>query len=178
MTEWLKEGFFVKIGDLFYQITAVEPLNYATNEGDTTEFTVIATAATSGFKDITELEPAESPPRLYQVRAGIQDGLVYRFKIPSGTNRWGIDEDKDIGYLDNIKSPVFDKNDDYEFWLINDYYPSVEASNAVGISVIPKVSFEGMKYDIKSVDGPTTEKLFRGQLKFREITLGGVRVSE
>lgn len=189
MTEFLREGYFVKIGDLFYQITAVEPFNYATNEGDLTEFTVISTAATSGFKDIKNLEPSESPPRLYQVRAGIQDGLDYKFKIPTGTSRWGVDEDKDVGYFDHTKTPFFEMNEDYEFWLINDYYPSVQASNAVGISVIPKVYFEGMKYDVKLVKGmdirsgaidpgSVADRLSKGQLSYRAITLGGVKVSE
>jgi len=178
MSEFLKEGYIIKLGDNFFKVIGSEPFNYKTNDSTTDEFTVISTAASSGFKDITNLEPSEVPMRLYQVRVGIQDGCAYYFKIPTGTNRWGVDEDKDVGYIDNIKSPYFEANDIYEFFLIHDYYPSVNASNAVGISVIPCVYFEGMKYDIERLSSNDAQRLRSEGKPYKEIILGGVKVSE
>ncbi len=152
----------------YFQVQATEPFNYATGEGSETEFSSVSTGSTSGFKNIKILEPDKTPRRLFQVWPGIKDGCVYFVKIPTGTNRWGIDEDKDVGYLDNLKSPYYAKNRHYEIWLISDFYPSINASNATGASITPKVYFEGMKYDIKELLGKPAV--------FRALTLGGVAV--
>lgn len=170
MSEKLRVGdnvFIPSLQNKYFTIKAVEPFNYATGEGSSTEFTSIATGAASGFKNIDILEPDDNPRRLFQVRFGVKDGCTYFFKIPTGTNRWGVDVDKDVGYIDNEKSPYYAMNPNYEFWLIHDVYPSVNASNATGASVTPKVHFEGFKYDITEITKPSI---------FRTITIGGVAV--
>jgi len=172
MSDQLRPGDFVKlIGSgmetpKFYQVDRLEPFNYATNEGDETEFSSVSTGSDSGFKNISELEPAKVPFMLYQVLMGVKDGCQYYIKIPAGVNRFGIDEDVDIGYIDNKKTPWNAMNEQYEFWLISDQYPSINASNDTGASVTPKVWFEGLKYSLIP---------YAGEPKiFRTIVLGGI----
>lgn len=177
MSEFLKIGYFVKLGELFYKITGTEPFKYATGEGRYTEFTAVLTGAESGWKDIEALEPSNAPPHIYQVRPGVKDGCKYYFQLPTGTHVWGIDEDKDVGYIDSKLSPHYAKNDDYEFFLTHDHYPRVNADNATGQTVTPKVYFEGMKYDYTEAEEDEIVLLAERRLPYREIRVGGIKTA-
>lgn len=165
MSETLLEGHFVKLGDTFYRIKSREAFNYITGDSTTAEFTTVATGATSGFQNIDVLEPDKD--QLYQVWVGVKDGERYQIKIPTGTNRYGVSEDQDVGYIDNEKSPYFAKDKLYEFWLIKNVFPAINALNNTGRTLTPAVWFEGMKYELEKVTGgaPTT---------YKTITIGGL----
>jgi len=102
--------------------------------------------------------------------------MRYYFKIPTGTNRFGIDDDKDIGFVDEDMSPYDDPNEDFEFWLVNEYYPSINAKNDSLVTLPPKVYFTGMKYDITEVkEHDILARLKNGLIPFKTVTIGGVR---
>ena len=167
MTDTLRTGdnvFIPRLDNLFFVVEAVEPFNYSTGDSDT-EFSSVATSANSGYVNIDYLEPDKDPIRIYQVWFGVKDGCTYKFKIPVGTDRWGIDEDKDVGYITNETSPYYAKNENYEFWLTHNTYPAIQASNATGSTVTPKVYFEGVKYTLK--------RLSAKPAIYRTIRVGG-----
>jgi hypothetical protein len=184
-TEFLKENYYVKIGnvpefeDKFFKVKTAEPFTYETGTSDTAEFSAVASGSKSGFKNIEVLEPDDSPFHLFQVRWGVQDGCKYWIKIPTGTNRLGVDEDKDVGYITNTKSPYYAPNELYEIWLIHDFYPAIDAENITPSSLTPKVWFEGMKYDLEEVkDTRLLAMLKAGDIPSRTITIGGVKTTE
>lgn len=171
MSEPLRTGDNVKIvadgvDAKFYEVTSIEPFNYETGTSTTAEFTSVASGSKSGFKNITVLEPDDTPKRLFQVWPGVKDGMTYFFKIPTGTSRWGTDVDKNVARFDNLKAPDYAKNELYEFWLVSDFYPSIDASNATGAAATPVVFFEGWKYGIKLLPAKP--------LVFRTIKIGGL----
>jgi hypothetical protein len=179
MSEQLKEGYYVRIAGSFYKIIGVEPFQYETGNESTPVFTSVAVGSDSGWVNMTTMEPDEKPqPRLFQAWFGVRDGCQYFFKIPSGTNRFGVDEDKDIGFIDNELSPMYNPNKQYETWLIHDYYPSILAKNGTDATVIPRILFTGFKYDIEKVyEGtPIYDSLLNERTPSRPITLGGLKV--
>lgn len=181
MSEFLKEGFIVSIPTLkgrseFWQITAKEPFTYETANSTSSEFSVVANGADSDFKNITVLEPDDNPPRLYQVRIGFKDGADYYLKIPTGTNRFGLDEDKDVGYLNSKNCHYTAMNEMFEFWLVHDYYPSINASNDSGVQLTPKAYFSGMKYDIEPVTDQAAIAKAKTEKRYKLITVGGTKL--
>lgn len=175
MPKNLIEGFYLTIAGTkvreFYQITAKEPLHYITDP-TTAEFTAVAHNAESGFQNIENLEPEEG--RLYQCFFGVADACRYYFKIPGGTDRWGIDKDKDIGFIDNIISPHFAPNPNFEVFLVENIYPSINAKNYTTVTVTPKIYVEGFKFDLREVTKEEHKKLADGEKRFTIITIGGV----
>jgi hypothetical protein len=181
MSEYLKEGYIALIPELkgiseYWRITAREPFVYRTNEGQTSEFdATVASGSTSGWKNIVNLEPDDNPRRLYQVRVGVKNGMAYYFKIPTGTNRFGVDEDKDVGYLDNINAHYAAMNELFEFFIIKNFYPSINATNNSSVTQTPKVYFTGMKYDIEPVKDVNEIQKAKNEKKYRYVCIGGVR---
>lgn len=167
----LKEGYYIQIQGNFFQIIAREPFRYVT-DSSTAEFTAVTTGSESGFQNIEKLEPDEG--RLYQCFFGFADGLTYFFKIPTGTDRYGVDEDKDIGFLDSILSPYFAPNPDFEVFLVENIYPSINAKNESGVTVTPKVYAQGFKYDLREVTAEEEDELVGGKRNFTIVTVGGV----
>jgi hypothetical protein len=181
---WLKKGYFVELtfpgapDDNYYEITAAEPFEYETGTEDTAIFSAVSSGSDSGYKNIELLEPDDVPPHLFQVLWGVKDTQVkYYLKLPTGTNRMGVDEDKDIGFITAEKSPYYAPNPLYQFWLLHAWYPSIKAVNESPVTITPKIWFKGMKYDIKKVGGETLELLKAGKLPCRRIEIGGVRTS-
>jgi hypothetical protein len=180
---WLKENYFIYIGDpinKFYKITRREAFEFETGREDTAIFSAVSSGSESGYKNIDILEPDETPRHLFQVLWGVKDTLVrYYLKLPTGTNRFGTDEKKDIGYINAERSPYYAPNPDYMFWLVNDWYPSINAVNESPVTITPKIWFRGMKYDIEEVkETKVLSMLKSGQLPHRKITLGGIKTSE
>lgn len=181
--ERLKDGYYVRIPQLgkdigkeFWVITGSEPFNYKTGDSTSAEFSAVADGSESGYKNISVLEPNDTPRRIYQVVMGVKDGCQYYVKIPSGANRFGVDVDKDVGYLDNNTSYYLAKNEMYLFWLAHNYYPSINAVNDTGISKTPQVFFEGYKYDIEPVsDAATLSRLQSNIQQSTMISIGGVK---
>lgn len=154
----------------YYRVVNMEPFIYVTGEGDDTEFTAVATGSNSGWKDVEALEPNDS--QLYFVRPGVKDGCDYYLKIPSGTERWGVNEDTDVGHFDNELTPYHSpggETGEYGFWLAKDQYPSYKADNNTGHSLTPKVWHQGIKFTFEALNGkPDT---------FTIIPLGGLAIS-
>lgn len=182
MSLFLKTGFFVKLNtpetkNKFYEIAAREPFEFQTGDEQTAIFSSVASGAESGYKNIDELEPDDNPPHLFQVLWGVKDGCTYYLKLASGTDRLGIDKDLDVGYITNEKSPYCDPDPLYQFWLIDNWYPAINAKNGTTNSLTPKIYFKGMKYDIDEVkDVSKLQKLRANITPYKPITIGGVTI--
>lgn len=174
----LKVGHFVEINDDFFEVRRLEPFEYRTGQESTTFFSDVSSGGTqSGYINITELEPDDNPKRLFKVDWGIMDGMLYQMKIPTGSARFGTDESKEIGKVDNMISPWYAPNENFSFWLIKDYYPAINAINNTRITQTPRIYFRGVKYDIDPVrDKDKENKLRAGTLPVLHVTLGGVRI--
>lgn len=167
----LKPGFIVKIFERYYRIKAAEPFRYDTGDESSAFFSSVSSGSDSGFKNITELEPDDLPiPHLFWVVPGFEDGMQYSIKIPTGTNRFGTDVTKGIGYLDNLMSPYYAPNEDYGFWLVNNYYPAINAKNVMSVAMTPKVHFRGIKFDLE----PTTNPMNGSPVQ--EVIIGGLEI--
>ncbi|MBA7553928.1 hypothetical protein ES705_46532 [subsurface metagenome] len=153
----------------FFRILRKERLIYITNEGDTTEFTAVATAAESGFKDIEALEPDKN--QLYQLRPGTKDGIKYHAKM-TGKERYGPRLDTDMAYFTNQDSFWITPSEEFEFFLIQDMFPSYNAKNATGATITPKIYFKGWQYDYEEAKEYAAE---RKPPEFTPITLGGLK---
>lgn len=103
--------------------------------------------------------------------------IKYYIKIPSGQNRFGVDDDKEIGFLNADKSPYYDPNPDYETYLIADWYPAINCVNNSPVTITPKVYFKGMKYDIAELDPATMEAVKAGKIPYRKIVFGGLKIA-
>jgi hypothetical protein len=172
---YLKEGWIVYIDDpllSYYKIVRREPFDYETGEEDAALFSTVAFGAESGFVSIEVLEPDKDPQHLFQVRWGVQHTLAkYYIKIPSGQNRFGIDDDKEIGFVNADKSPFYDPNPQFEFWLINGWVPAVNCRNNGPTTIRPKIWFKGYKYDIEKV----ADQRGASVGAYRKIVFGGLK---
>lgn len=178
---WVKENYYVFIDDplnKFYKITRREAFDYETGEEDTTIFSSVAAGGESGFKNIDVLEPDKTPMHLFQVLWGVKDTqFKYYIKLPTGTNRHGTDDDKDIGFIDFQKSPAYDPNPAFMFWIVFDYYPAINAKNVSPFTLTPKIYFTGMKYDIEEITDKTIIGELRRTGKYKRISIAGIRTT-
>lgn len=141
-------------------------------------FAAVAAAANSGWIDLDDLDPRDNPKELLQIRMGFEDGLHYYVKYPSGTNIHGVNRSKDVAYLDSMKSPRLMPNDDYEYWALHDWYPSVNAVNPTAYADTPKVFAEGWRYTLRKATVPEARAVQTGGRYCRFIQLGGVQQQE
>lgn len=188
--EDIREGYYVKVltpalEGKFFRVGKEEGFDYETGTSDTAEFTAVASGSESGFKNIDVLEPDEAPMHLFWVEWGLKDGCKYSIKIPTGTDRLGVDEDKDVGFVTNEKSPYYAPDPLYGFWLVADYYPAVNAENVTPFSLTPKVWFRGKKWDVDEVTEADMiiklqnyEKGITPSIPFTKITIGGIKSAE
>ena len=102
--------------------------------------------------------------------------MRYYWKIPTGTNRFGVDVSKSIGFLDNYMSPFDDPNEDFEIWLVREYYPAVNAQNKSTVPLTPQIHFTGFKYSIEEIKDPEIlRRLDTGIIPCRKIIIGGLK---
>ena len=181
----LKIGYYVKIVGIdkeleakLYKIMREEALSYVTgDESPTAYFSAVASGSESDYKNIEVLEPSKTPKHLAFILWGVKTGGQYYLKLPTGTNRFGTDRDKDIGYITNETSPWVEPNSKWSFWLINDYYPAINFINNTLFSITPQIFFQGIKYDIEEVTG--SEKItVEGDKRFSIVNIGGIKGSE
>jgi len=138
-------------------------------------FVSVATADESGFKDHEKLEPRENPAELYRVRWGVKDGCDYYLKLPSGTERLGVYQKKDIGKITALDSDYLAPAEEYGFWMVHGDFPSFNAKNNTGYSITPCVYFEGEKYNIEKIENPETlTQLKEGKLPYIPVVRGGI----
>lgn len=178
---FLKVGHIVHLiingKEQFHRIMRREPFDFETGEEDSAIFSTVASGSTSGFKNIEQIEPDTDPFHLFQVVMGFRDAgdVKYYVKMPAGQNRFGTDDDKEIGFLNADKSPSYDPNPDFTVYLINGWYPAIDCRNNSPVTITPKVYFKGMKYNTAVITDPTTIKnLQNGAVPYREIIFGGV----
>lgn len=168
---------YVNVYDEFYKIGDVEPFQYDTGQETTAVFSAVAASATSGFQNLTQLDPDDKPRRhLFQVMIGVNYNFRYYFKIPTGTNRFGTDETKSIGFLSPTISPWYAPNKDFQFWTVAEYFPAIDATNDnPNETITPVVRTVGFKYELHELDKETKEKLRQGMKAYKHITVGGLR---
>jgi len=171
---YLKEGWIVYLDDPYreyYKIVKREPFDYETGEEDTAVFSTVAFGAESGFRNIDQLDPDKDPLHLFQVRWGVQDTRAkYYIKIPAGQNRYGVDEDKEIGFINADRSPFYDPNPLYEFFLMYDWVPAFNCKNTGPVTITPKLWFRGMKYNIERI----SDQRAAASGVHRKIVFGGL----
>lgn len=173
-----KNYVFVNAYNQFYQIGEVEPFQYDTGQEATAFFSAVAAGASSGFKNITEIEPDDKPSRhLFQALVGVQYAFNYFFKIPTGTSRFGSDVTKGIGYIDAALSPFYKPNKDFQMWFVKSYYPAISATNTASAETLtPAVRFTGFKYELLDIkDSSVLDNLQTGRQPYKHITVGGLR---
>lgn len=176
---YLKEGHIVWVDKplaKFYQIQRKEPFDFVTGEEDTAIFSTVAPGAESGFKNISLLEPDDKPLHMLQALWGVEHlyPIKYYAKIPAGTNVFGIDDDKEIGFIDASKSPYYNPNPLFMFYLVTKWFPSFNCVNNGAVTIRPKIWFRGMKYDIADAPADLVALVRAGKLPHRRIYFGGV----
>lgn len=167
---------YINVHRKFFKIGNVEPMQYDTGREATAFFSSLAaTTGTSGFVNITELDPDDIPNRtLFQLMVGVQYKMRYYFKVPTGTNRFGTDVTKSIGYLTPEISPYQAPNKDFQIWLVDQYYPAVDARNDSSEALTPRIRFTGFKYELVEVTPEEQKRLQSGQQVFKHVTVGGL----
>ena len=171
---YLKEGYTVFIDEPYngyYRVIRREPFDFVTGEETPLIFSAVASGAESGFKNIDTIEPDNDPLHLYQVIWGVADtgDIKYYYKLPTGQNRAGVDEDKEIGFINADKSPFYDPNPLFQFWLIHDWYPAINCVNGSPCTITPKVWFRGMKYDIQRLQDSEKPQIVK------KVVFGGIK---
>lgn len=194
MENELKEGYFFSFVGTnapeaykgkFYRVISVESFVYKTGDTTTAEFTAsVASGSESGFKLIEVLEPAKEKNHLFYVKWGIKDGMEYQIKIPTGTDRLGLDRDQDVAIIDNTKTPWCDMNPDFAFYLIHDLIPSFNAKNNTPAAGTPQIHFQGEKYHYEEITDPAILQKLRNYesgvtpyIPSKKVTLGGIAKS-
>jgi hypothetical protein len=173
----LRIGFVIELDGRYFEITAIEPFNYMTGDEDATDpFSSVAASGSKDYTNISVLDPDEDPAHLYEVFWGVKTGGIYRMKLPAGTQRLGVDEDKDVGYVDMQRSPWFAPNPAYKFWLRHDRYPQIAFSNiSTTDAITPKILFEGYKYDLQPATNDAIANMKTRGVPPKKIIVGGVK---
>lgn len=171
---YLKEGYSIYIDEPlnnYYKIVRREPFQFVTGEESPAIFSTVASGSQSDFKNIAVLEPDNEPLHLLQVLWGVKDvdPVKYYVKIPTGQNRFGIDLSKEIGFIDATESPWYKPNPLYQFWLKNDWIPSINCKNGSPVVITPQVWFKGMKYDILLITQQAAGAIVK------KVVFGGVK---
>jgi hypothetical protein len=177
---YLKEGWVVYIDDPyngFYRIARREPFDFVTGEESPAIFTPVLPGGQSAYQNVVTLEPDNDPLHLFQVRWGVQESgnVKYYLKVPTGQNRFGVDVNKEIGYINADKSPWFDPDPLFQFWLVHDWIPAVNMRNGSPTTITPKIWFRGMKYDIEKITNAGTISQLRQSGVHKKIVFGGVK---
>ncbi|MDP2672034.1 MAG: hypothetical protein Q8O68_00805 [Candidatus Daviesbacteria bacterium] len=166
---------FINAYNQFFKIGEVEPFQFDTGQESTAIFSSVAVGGSSGFKSISEMEPDQTPVRhLFQALIGVKYDFKYYVKLPSGTNRFGSDVTKSIGFIDSELSPLHHPNKNFQMWFVNNFFPAVEAQNQSAEPLTPLLRFVGFKYELKPVDENTLQRLQSGSLPFKHVTVGGL----
>jgi len=160
--------------------TKREKFNY---ESDTaaaaTLFTaVVAAAANSGWRPMEDLEPRTVPEEVIQVVLGFEDGFDYYVKFPAGTNIHGVNKQREWAYINAERSHQLHPNDDYEYWCIEKWYPSIIAVNNTPYADTPKVFAQGERYLFRDATVEEGTLVRAHKVPCRYILMGGVASEE
>ena len=168
-----------KLENRFFKVTNKEPFYYETGRTDTAEFNAtVAFGSNSGFRNIEVLEPHDS--HLLGVDWGVKDGGRYQMKMPTGSDRLGLDEDMDVGFVTNELSPWIAPDPVYGFWLVQTLYPAFQMTNDAPKTITPKIYFRGLKLSFEEVGDAMLNtrlnsfKQGKGGQPFFNVMIGGV----
>ena len=176
----IKPGFYVQLvaassedpmNNKIIQILREEASDYETGDGATAEFSTVASGSNTGFRQVVSLEPDTG--RLAWYKWGIFTGGVYEMQVNAGSSRLGVDEAKAAANITMEKSPSFDPEDDYAFYLVTDWWPAINCTNTTPNTITPKVRFIGWKWDFKEIVGAQAAQILQSG-KYTVATLGGV----
>jgi len=180
MSKPLRNGELIRLStnlEGIYAVQLKETFNTDSPER-TVAFEAVVAAGSSGWTDLDDLDPREHPPELLQIHLGFEDGFNYYVKYPSGSNIHGVNRDKDVGFLNSERSPALMPNDNYEYWALHDWYPSVNAVNPTAYTDTPKVYASGYKYTIRPATPAEAAAVKAGRRYCRFVQLGGVQQME
>lgn len=176
-----KAGYYVTfIGDdrylgKYYRVIAVEAFQYQTgNTSGTAEFSTVASGSTTGFKDIKAIQPGDTPLKFVYAEWGLKDGMEYQMKLQAGSIRLGPDNDLNVGIVTNEISPYYEPDPSFGMWLVDDWFPSIQAENVTPFTQTPQVWFKGLKFQIEEVTDQTKIQTIVQAQRYMVITLGGV----
>jgi len=159
---------------VYYVVTAREKFNSDSPEDSANAFAAVTSGNNSGWKQLKELDPKENPAELYHVVLGFEDGFDYYLKFPAGTNIHGLNEDKDVAFINAERSPAICPNEDYEMFLLHGDYPEINAVNNHTYSDTPKVYAEGWKYLFKPAGVAVRDRILNRAIRPRFIQRGGL----
>lgn len=178
MSEYLNIGDYVDIREslegpekICRIVGGPERVNYDTQDALTAPFVAVLNGASSGYQNLTELQPREDPAELLQLRTGCEDGNDYYIKNPTGTQRHGVWENIEQRAFNARTSPRQGMDEDLEMWLVHSDFPSINAVNETGYANTPRLFFEGVVYNYEKVKNITAEM----RTKARIIIRGGVK---
>lgn len=133
---------------------------------------------------ITDLEPQRLDV-IYQVIFGVKTGVYVYVNLPLSTRIWGLDKtptakttNRRIGEVTQDTSPYESPDFETELFLQRggDFaYPALSVFNPTNRSLRPRIRFEVNKLQLKEItarDGEIFEKLRKGLLFYRPISLG------
>lgn len=171
---FLKEGYTIYVDEplnKYYKVVRREPFSYITGNETPVIFSTVASGSETGFKNIDALEPDDDPMHIFQVLWGVADydPVKYYMKIPSGQNRFGLDNDKEIGFVDAAISPWFNPSALFQFWLKPDWIPAINCKNGSACVITPKIYFQGMKYDVAALTKDQAGTIYK------KVVFGGVK---
>lgn len=161
-------------------VTRREKYNYESDcAAAATVFTAaVAAAANSGWRPLEDLEPRTVPEELVQVVLGFEDGFDYYVKFPAGTNIHGVNKQREWAYINAERSHHLAPNDDYEYWCIEKWYPSINAVNNTPYADTPKVFAQGYRYLFRDATRDEGALVRAHKVPCRYILMGGVASEE
>ena len=177
----IRPGFYVQLvaaspedpwNNQVIQIVREEASDYETGDGATAEFSTVASAGNTGFRQVTSLEPDKK--RLAWYKWGVFTGGIYEIQINAGSSRLGVDEAKAAANITMEKSPWFDPEDDFGFYLVENWWPAINCTNTTPNTITPKVRFTGWRWDFKDIVGAQAAQILQSG-KYTVATLGGVK---
>jgi hypothetical protein len=163
---------------------------------DYTFASATANGVIGNFVEIANLEPkqvAEPEIQLYQVRAGVDVGMIYSEMLAGTIRRTTYKQRRPsttspyVGWFDENSSPY--TNPRYEFYLRYNEKPAFAVYNPFGQSITPTMSFRGRKLRLLNVDAaetaretsiPKTEldrvkqQVIQNKIQHRRITVYGM----
>ena len=183
MSKPLKIGEFFQCARLPGRVLVVtkrEKFNY---ESDTAAVPTLFLAAVnptfnSGWRPMEDLEPRTVPEEVVQLVLGFEDGLDYYIKFPAGTNIHGVNRAREVAYINSERSHHLHPNDDYEYWAIQKWYPSILAMNNTAYADTPKVFVQGYRYLFRNASGGEIALVQAHKVSCRTIQVGGVASEE
>lgn len=173
----LKEGYFLRDGSTYYEITATEMLGqFRLAIGSSS--VPIGVGLKSNFLKFIDIEPRErkdksGPLEFYLLVLGVRGPGNIRVKQPAGQAILGSEKKPDDGVLTRRNSHWLDPR--ATMWISEDTIPGFQLENNYNVPIYAFVYVQGMKYAVMQVCDENTLQLLRNkQLPSEPIQFGGI----